>query len=68
MKFNIKNFPKTVEGENKDEADIWAEGFEKELRQTLEWTEKKWHPRSPRLKGMREECIHRMKEILGDEP
>jgi hypothetical protein len=35
MKFNIKNFPKTVDGENRDEADIWVEGFEKELRERL---------------------------------
>jgi hypothetical protein len=36
MKFNIKNFPRTADGENRDEADIWVEGFEKELRELFE--------------------------------
>jgi len=81
MKFNLKNRPKIPSFYSGSEKEIrdeqwthlvacyeWFEGFEKEIRQTLEWTEKKWHPRSPPFKGMREECIHRMKEILGEEP
>ena len=55
MKFNIKNFPKTVEGENKDVADIWAEGFEKQLRKEL-----RDMYRSAETKQL-------IKEILGDE-
>jgi hypothetical protein len=30
---NLKNFPKTAEGENRDDADLWAEHLEKELRE-----------------------------------
>jgi len=56
MKFNIKNFPKTVEGENKDVADIWVEGFEKQLRKEL-----RDMYRSAETKQL-------IKEILGEKP
>ena len=73
MKFNLKSFPEydphtMTHLQYWEKVQAWVIGCKEELRQTLELTEKKWHPRSPRFKGMREECIHRMKEILGDEP
>jgi len=59
MKFNIKNFPRTVDGENRDEADIWVEGFEKELREILENERKLW-------KHDETVAIKYLKEILGE--
>ena len=64
MKFNIKNFPKTVEGENKDEADIWAEGFEKQLREIKGNLDKLDSPHTVMSVADFQRLIN---EILGDE-
>lgn len=60
MKFNLKNFPKTAEGENRDDADLWAEGFEKELREKIIYAEKS-------LKAWRGEKKHRIDEEIARE-
>jgi hypothetical protein len=68
MKFNLKRLREICESEQAGACVYDAlDGFEKELRETLEWTQKKWHPRTAYNRGMKAECIHRLMEILGDE-
>jgi hypothetical protein len=77
MKFNLKQRKRMIKDDEEiqglEKRDIiqgyeeWFEGFEKELRETLEWTKKKWHPRTAYNRGMKAECIYRLQQILGDE-
>lgn len=60
MKRTLKNFPKTAEGENRDEADLWAEDIEIELRDQLVYAEKA-------RKAWRGENGHRIDENIARE-
>lgn len=44
----------------------WFNSFEKELRESLEWLENKWHPRTAYNRGMKAGSIDRIKGALGE--
>lgn len=61
MNKNLKNFPRTAQGENRDAADLWAEDFEKELR---EWQKRiKEFPDSKDYDAGQNSVI---RQVLGD--